>query len=504
MVQALRADGDLHPAVHSIPHPAAGILAHLRRHGAPVVMQSSPWTRAQRDAAMARGSHASARLHLPFLEQEMLAMVRKGQWMVLPYAAVADLPNLRISPLGVVPQREHRPRTIADYTFSGVNGNTVPLTDHLPLQFGRALQHILHCIVESDPAHGPVYIIKIDLADGFYRIFLAPRHIPLLGVAFPTSPGQAPLVAFPLALPMGWTSSPPLFCAATETVTDLTNQVLTRRTHQPPHRLDLLADPIPGSPSRPKGPVQTSHPTSTPLAWADVFVDDHLVLAQGEEEQRQQVRHTLFHQIDRIFRPLEPTDRPTRQEPVSLKKLSAGDSQWSTRKTVLGWVLDTQQQTLALPAHRADRLHDILAAIPRSRTRISARHWHQLLGELRSMVLAIPGGRGLFSTLQENLRYRETKHRLQLRTATHDFLDDFRWLAQDLTSRPTSMLELVPSTPTYVGSCDASGLGMGGVWLPPTANLPGLLWRTPFPTHIRQNWCRHRTPQALSPTRTSN
>jgi len=211
-------------------------------------------------------------------------------------------------------------------------------------------------------------------------------------------------------------------------------------------------------------------------------------------EQLQQVCCTLFNQIDQVFRPLEATDRRTCQELVSLKKLVTGDGQWSTQKTVLSWILDTQQLTLALPPHQVDRLHDILATIPQSRTRVSAHHWHQLLGKLRSMVLALPGGRGLFSTLQENFCHRETKHRLRLRSAMHDFLNDFRWLARDLISLPTSMLELVPSTPTYVGSCDALGQGMGGIWLPPTTSLPGLLWQTPFPTHIRRNLVSAQNP----------
>jgi len=136
-------------------------------------------------------------------------MVKKGQWLVLPYKDVKNIPNLWLSPLGVVPQHDRCPRTIADYTFSGVNGDTVPLTDHLPLQFGRALLRILKKIVTSNPHWGPIYVIKIDLADGFYRIHLAPCQIPALGVVFPTAAGRPRLVAFPLALPMGWTSSPP-------------------------------------------------------------------------------------------------------------------------------------------------------------------------------------------------------------------------------------------------------------------------------------------------------
>jgi len=245
MVLALRADTDLQPSIHNLPHPATHVLNHLRQHSAPIVMRTPPWPRSHRDVAIVRGPHLSTRHHLAFLEQEMLAMVQKGQWLILPYAAVALLPNLWLSPLGVIPQRNRCPRTIADYTFSGVNGNMVPFADHLPLQFGQALLCILRKIVSSNPAFGPVYLLKLDMANGFYRIHLALHHIPLLGVAFPTPTGEPALVAFPLALPMGWTSSPLFFCAATETVMDLTNTALQALHEQPPHRLETIADPFP-------------------------------------------------------------------------------------------------------------------------------------------------------------------------------------------------------------------------------------------------------------------
>jgi hypothetical protein len=48
------------------------------------------------------------------------------------------------------------------------------------------------------------------------------------------------------------------------------------------------------------------------------------------------------------------------------------------------------------------------------------------------MVLAIPGGRGLFSQLQSVLDYSPNAlptDRLQLTKAVHHQLDDFRWLA---------------------------------------------------------------------------
>merc|ERR1711923_244910 len=44
-------------------------------------------------------------------------------------------------------------------------------------------------------------------------------------------------------------------------------------------------------------------------------------------------------------------------------------------------------------------------------------------------------------------------------------MDDFRWLAGDISSRATRIGEVVPEAPTEFGRVNASGRGMGGVWL---------------------------------------
>jgi hypothetical protein len=54
-------------------------------------------------------------------------MINKGQWVVLPAKAVLHLPGLQLSPPGVVPQRGRRPRWICDYSWWGVNKDTLPL-----------------------------------------------------------------------------------------------------------------------------------------------------------------------------------------------------------------------------------------------------------------------------------------------------------------------------------------------------------------------------------------
>ncbi|EJK68186.1 hypothetical protein THAOC_10655, partial [Thalassiosira oceanica] len=87
-----------------------------------------------------------------------------------------------------------------------------------------------------------------------------------------------------------------------------------------------------------------------------------------------------------------------------------------------------------------------------------------LVGELRSMVVAIPGGIGCLSHLQHVLS--QAANRVYLGRQFKDSIADLTWLAQNLASRPTRIAELVPEVPTHVGCSDASGTGMGGVWLP--------------------------------------
>jgi hypothetical protein len=79
-----------------------------------VAFSGNPWSFAQKAAALTRGPHQSALLHIPFLRQEFVDMIRKGQGTLLPAQLVLNDLQLRLSPLGVDPQRDRRPRTISD------------------------------------------------------------------------------------------------------------------------------------------------------------------------------------------------------------------------------------------------------------------------------------------------------------------------------------------------------------------------------------------------------
>lgn len=501
LIHLRRPVGDF-TSLHNVHHPARRLLSHYKHHGAPVKFSTPPWTCHHILRALHRGPHKSCHDYVSFLHEEFIDMINKGQWIVLPYEAVKHLPGLRVSPPGIVPQRDRRPRWICDYSWWGINADTLPLAALDAMQFGHALDRILREILLADPTLGPVHLIKLDISDGFYRIGLSIPDIPKLGVVFPTPPGAKPLIAFPLVLPMGWTNSPPVFSTATETIADLANQWLRTLRAPLPHHLDDLAQQVSHVPPAPPTnlselPPITRDPslptTATPLAYTDVFVDDFIGAAQQcpDYDNLRRVRRVILHSIDDVFRPLDDSDPPDRREPVSLKKLRAGDCSWGTIKLILGWIIDTEAMTVRLPPHRQQRLHDLLQSIPPSQKRTSVKNWHAMLGELRSMALALPGARHMFSTMQ-NAIATKTGGRIALQKGVHNALDDFRWMHDHITTRPTRIAELVPLLPVAEGHHDASGLGAGGIWFPgPTITPRGsytiaqpVAWRFQWPKRI--------------------
>jgi hypothetical protein len=502
-IRQRRDGGDL-AHLDNVHHPARRLLKLYQRRGAPVKFKTGPWSRQRINQAIKRGPHKSCMEHIDFLKEEFVEMIGRGQWVVLPAKVARTLPHLRVSPPGVVPQRERRPRWICDYTWSDVNSDTLPLAAAEAMQFGHALDRILREILLADPRHGPVKLAKFDISDGFYRIDVNIDDIPKLGVVFPTLPGEEPLIAFPLVLPMGWKNSPPIFSSASETSADLANQRIHLSAEPSPHHLDELAESVTPPPPETAAPSSTtlnstpipvkrdpSLPTSdTPLGYVDVFVDDFVGLAQTTPHSRR-VRRILLHAIDDVFRPLQPGDNPYRQEPVSLKKLRKGDCSWSTIKLVLGWVIDTTAMTIHLPQHRVDRLVEILSSIPPHQKRTSVKKWHSILGELRSMSLALPGSRHMFSRLQNALSQSDG-NRIALKKGVHQALNDFKWLANDVSGRPTRLAEVIPLLSSAEGHHDASGIGAGGVWFPGSTlhprkgfkpNIP-VIWRLKWPEDI--------------------
>ena len=75
-------------------------------------------------------------------------MCQRRHTLVLPLSVVKKLKRVRVSPPGVIPQRDRRARTVSDLTdaaspMPGVNETTVPLAPADSMQFGQALRRLL-------------------------------------------------------------------------------------------------------------------------------------------------------------------------------------------------------------------------------------------------------------------------------------------------------------------------------------------------------------------------
>jgi hypothetical protein len=405
-------------------------------------------------------------------------MVNMGFWTVLPFEAVQHLPHLALAPAGVMRQRERRPRPIMDYTFNSINQDSTPLAPYEAMQFGPALSRLLQRVVYANPHYGPVFLAKLDLADGYYRIPLAPHAAQLLAVVLPPDQDTDNLIGVPLSLPMGWAQSPPYFCAFTETCADMANAFLALNTVLPIHALKAETQPNHQRPCQPPQSTQPwqATPPNAPIAHVDVYIDDFILAAQ--HTRLDDTMRATVHSIETVFHndPASP-----RRQVISCSKLSKGDGSWSTTKRILGWDIDTALQTIHLPPHRRARIEELIIPLL-TQSRVSRAKWFALLGELRSMVPALHGSKYLFSILQHTLCHQQTP-RLHLSTNVKKALADWLYLAQMVAENPAPLQALVPTAPATLGATDACGTGMGGFWVATDIHpqpFHPIIWRAKF------------------------
>ena len=231
-----RGQSNIPSDVLHLPHPARHLLHHLGTNGAPVVFTIPPWTVAQKDLAIQHGPHKSSHEYVGFLREELADMVERVTWMVLPYHRLRERPNLRISPMGVVPQHERRPRPIVDYSFSYVNHDTVPLSPPEAMQFGRALERLLSQIVHSNPRFGPVRFIKVAHCGRLLPRLAPPGGCPQAGCCRPSLPTRATPSGHPPILAHGLDTIPPLLLCGHRTIADVANLHLHKRRRPALHR----------------------------------------------------------------------------------------------------------------------------------------------------------------------------------------------------------------------------------------------------------------------------
>ena len=300
------------------------------------------------------------------------------------------------------------------------------------MQFGRTFFRLLSKILHANPVLGPTHVSKIDLADGYMRVPLSTPAMPQLAFLVPPHPtDDEQIIGFHLSLPMGFGPSCPYFASVTETVVDICNNSWDDMNNVFPHRLGNMANTIPLDPQVAAGVhsvSQNNHWTSVwkslppnvlteALKYVVVYVDDHLLLAQGPPERREAVRDKVMHTLDKVFCH-SSIDNNMRSDPISHKKLLKGDAAWSTCQKILGWLIDTVAMTVTLPLEKVNKVVSQLRNCLCLK-RLGYKRVQRLLGLLRSVVSAIPGGLGLFTSLKHAL---SLPRRIRINDALHEEL----------------------------------------------------------------------------------
>jgi len=333
------------------------------RHG--IAVDCGPdWSWDVVEAAVAQGPHPTAATpnSIALFKEDIAYQVMAGFCKVMLWEDLQRLRphNLKISPVAVVPQTGRRGKIILDLSFpvyqdvngvvtavqSSVNDTTELSAPGIPVkEIGKVLPRLLHCMRDT-PAGLHILLSKLDISDGFWRLIVQDADSYNFVYVLPQEAGEPCQVVVPAAVQMGWVESPSHLCRVTETARDITQ-------HCVDNLIALPHDPIEESMTIVDVPLLGR--TRSPTKLLQVYVDDFCYAATQSEdgEHIPTIRWAVIHGIHAVFPPTSVTHHKDGKEPISAKKLAAGDGNFDTKKEMIGFVFDGVKRTVHLPPAKA-------------------------------------------------------------------------------------------------------------------------------------------------------
>ncbi|MEM7495226.1 MAG: hypothetical protein AAF471_03635 [Myxococcota bacterium] len=422
-----------------------------------------------------------------------MAKVREGFGYVLNWAAIEHDPptELKVSPLGAIPHKSRAYRAILDLSFvpreladqaSSVNAATTWLAPQQAMdQIGFVLPRIIYHLADAPRAAGPVSFVKFDIKDGYWRVMVEPDRAVNFAFVIPRTDDNQPVELFvPYALQMGWRESVPYFCAVSETGRDVAQELVSKAASLPAHRFESAT--LPPSTTNPPSPSPGWHTT---FPWhIEVYLDDYVGLAQTTNTAHLRLlSRAILTAIHSVFPPPDVTGH-SGEDPVSQKKL-ATEGVWHTTKEVLGWDMDGANRTIALPQPKIDKLLTTLKHLRRAPS-VRRKDLESLRGKLQHAAFGCPEGRAFLIAFHVTLASSPTKRTLPVTPYLKEAATDWMALLRAMQNRSIPVEQLVVRPVQFVGFCDASGTGAGGVWFSMIDEpaFPPMVWRAAFPEDI--------------------
>ena len=493
------------PRHEVLNHPAGPDLLEYALEGCPVDC-GDDWTLERLELAIASGAHSSANVPeaAAACKKEALERVTEGSCRLVNWEDIKHdfPPNLKISPLAAVPHKSRVYRMILDLSFQLlVNGKKLDSVNSASdkslakqesmYELGNVIPRIIWAMALSKDKTTPFMFSKVDLKDGYWRMAVSEKDAWNFAYVLPGAGPDDPVqLVIPDALQMGWSESPPFFCAATETARDIINDKMRHDViidEQPMENIMMDIDWT--KINKLHTPIDSETDKRTFLQLIEVYIDDFIgVIQSTNEADLLQFSRRILDGITKVFPPPELSGSKM-AHPVSEKKLFE-DGIWDTRKEILGWLFDGISRTIELPQRKCEELLTELKAI-RRKDKIEVKRFQKLHGRLQFATIAIPCGKPILGQLNCYMA-AAAKNQGRKIEVTNDFaniLRDWSALIRLVGRRPTHVSELIEHPPSYQGFVDASKWGVGGVWFSGTTTVVPIVWFFEWPQEIRDQFC---------------
>ena len=315
--------------------------------------------------------------------------------------------------------------------------------------------------------------MKFDYSDAYRRV----SHDPSAAVQSIIILGAIAYVALRLAF--GGSPNPACFCAFSETLTDLSNDIstspyeptdFTAPTVEPEHleEKECMPDDAPFGQGILPAVELPIHSTSR----KDCFIDDIIAVFLDTIANRRREGHVVPLAVHLMSRPHAGDDH----EPVVRRPLLAPDKLSAEGRPcevqiVLGWEVNTRRLTVALPFDKFTAwMGDIEEVI--SGRQISIEDLESLVGRLNHAAYLIPLSRHFINPLREKIDRRPFAKKRKVRLNQEEILDLELWKHFLGAAREgISMNLLTIRTPTAIAWSDSCPFGLGGY------TLSGRAWR---------------------------
>ena len=485
----------MNPSGLALEHPAKDILLKYAHEGCPV-NTGKPWTIEMMEMMIEQGPHVSAldEAAMNQLQQEVQTKEKIGQCKIVRWDDIKDNPppQLKISPIAMIPHKSRLFRAILDLSFSlklqdggyipSVNESSVKTAPKGAIdQMGHTLARIIHAMAQADE-DAKVFMAKWDIKDGFWRLNGQEGEEWNFCYVLPQKEGEPVKLVVPTSLQMGWIESPPYFCAASETGRDVAQQY----AEAPVGSLDnhkFIAHSLQGEDYN---KFQGDEGINKLRYLLDVYVDDYISLAiPRTKEDLRHIANAVMKGVHDIF----PADEVPENDALSYKKLLKREAMWALTKDILGFTFDGDNKTIWLEEDKRKQLLDTLHQWIRHAKKYKNRgipfsDFQSTIAKLRHAFISIPSGLGLLSPCNGAIRVEPKFVYLQRNKHLLQAIEDCRTLLKISTAAPTKCSQLVASWPDYIGVVDASGHGVGGAIFGENKACPPTIFRFQWPEDI--------------------